>query len=379
MKNNKILLSVADINGYEQKFIKEAFDTNWITTAGPHLEKFEKEIQSYLHTNKSVVALSSGTAAIHLGLIQLGIKPGDEVICQDFTFAASINPVKYLNAVPVLVDSEEQTWNICPNLLESAIKDRIKKTGRKPKAIIIVHIYGMPAKMEEIMQIARLYDIPLFEDAAEALGSFFYTKNNKKYCGTLGNYACFSFNGNKIITTAGGGALICPSSKEAEHVKFLALQAKDDAPYYQHSELGYNYRLSNINAAIGCGQIKSLNEFIKKRREINQIYRNELSEISDLSFQNEPPGTFSNYWLTTILLDSHSTKEKIRLSLETKNIESRSLWKPMHMQPLYNNSLYYGNNVNEKLFDRGLCLPSGSGLKKNDILKVCETIKSIYK
>jgi len=377
--NKKIWLSLAHMGGREQDFIKEAFDTNWVVPLGPNVNGFEEALVNYIGENKKVVALSAGTAAIHLALIQLGVKSGDEVICQSFTFSASANPIKYLGANPVFIDSEPDTWNMDPVLLENAIIDRIKQTGKKPKAIIPVHLYGMPAKMDEIMKISIHYDIPLMEDAAEALGSEY----NLQKCGTFGEFACLSFNGNKIITTSGGGALVCTSESEAKKTIFYATQARDNATHYQHSEIGYNYRLSNICAGIGRGQMLVLQDHVNNRRANNEFYRKELSSIKGISFQTEPDERFhSNYWLTTILVDSTKTEgktnEDLRLALESENIESRLLWKPMHLQPVFADCPFYGNGTSEKLFNEGLCLPSSSILSTIDLQRVVAVIKQLF-
>jgi dTDP-4-amino-4,6-dideoxygalactose transaminase len=378
MADNQIWLSLAHIGGYEQDFIQEAFDTNWVAPLGPNVDAFEKDLETFLGERKYSVALNTGTAAIHLGLLQLGVGMGDEVICQSFTFVASVNPVNYLGAKPVFVDSEPDTWNISPFFLEEAIKDRIKITGKKPKAIIPIHLYGMPAKMDEILKIAEKYEIPVLEDAAEALGSMYRGKK----CGVFGKFAVLSFNGNKIITTSGGGALICSTKEQAEKTKFYAAQARDDAPYYQHSETGYNYRMSNICAGIGRGQMKVLSQRVEQRRKNNRFYRQQLSGIESIRFQTEPNSDFySNYWLTNILVDPEKTggitKEDLRLGLEAVNIESRPLWKPMHLQPLFKNSPYYGDGTSEGLYENGLCLPSGSILTERDLARVTENIFSL--
>jgi len=377
--NKKIWLSLAHMGGREQDFIKEAFDTNWVVPLGPNVDAFENSLVNFIGENKKVVALSAGTAAIHLALIQLGVAPGDEVICQSFTFSASANPICYLGAMPVFVGSEHDTWNMDPVLLEQAIVDRIKQTGKKPKAIIPVHLYGMPAKMNEIVEIASRYDIPILEDAAEALGSEF---NNQK-CGTFGVFACLSFNGNKIITTSGGGALVCSTEQEAVKTKFYATQSRDDAPHYQHSEIGYNYRMSNICAGIGRGQMLVLQDHINKRRANNAFYRQELASIKGISFQTEPDERFhSNYWLTAILVDPKltggKTREDLRLALDAAEIESRPLWKPMHLQPVFAHCPYYGNGTSEKLFQEGLCIPSSSILMDEDLKRVVDVIKGFF-
>ena len=373
-KNPKILLSIAHMGGHEQRFIQEAFDTNWVVPLGPNVDGFENDLGEYLGGSKLIVALSSGTAAIHLGLIQFGVQPGDEIICQSFTFSASANPIKYLGANPVFIDSEPDTWNMNPVLLEKAINDRFHITGKKPKAIIPVHLYGMPAKMEEIIKLASQYDIPVLEDAAEALGS----KYKGKFCGTFGEFACLSFNGNKIITTSGGGALVCSTQNEAEKTKFLATQARDKAPHYQHSEIGYNYRLSNICAGIGRGQMLVLNDHVAARRVVNSKYRKLLENVPGISFQSNPNSDFeSNMWLTSILIDPEKagfTREELRLAMEDANIETRPLWKPMHLQPVFEKYPFYGNGTSEKLFDNGLCLPSHPTLSNDDIERVVGVI-----
>lgn len=374
--NKKIWLSLAHMGGKEQEYIKEAFDTNWVVPLGPNVDTFEISLENFLRENKKVVALSAGTAALHLALVMLGVKAGDEVICQSFTFAASANPVCYLGATPIFVDSEKDTWNMCPIQLELAIKDRISK-GKKPKAIIPVHLYGMPSKMHEITKIAECYNIPIIEDAAEALGS----RYNGQECGTFGQLGVLSFNGNKIITTSGGGALVCNSTEEAQLCKFYATQARDNAPHYQHSKIGYNYRMSNICAGIGRGQMLVLEEHIKRRQEIHNLYVEGLKTVEGISFQQNPSSLFeSNYWLTSILLDPLKIKknrEELRIALDKENIETRPLWKPMHLQPIFNDVPYYGTNVCETLFDQGICLPSGSILNNADITRVITAIKTI--
>jgi dTDP-4-amino-4,6-dideoxygalactose transaminase len=371
-----IYLSLAKMSGEEQKYIQEAFDTNWVAPLGPNVIAFEKSLTNFIGANKYVTALSSGTAAIHLALIQLGVSRGDEVICQSFTFAASANPIAYLGATPVFVDSENETWNMNPRFLEDAIKDRIAKTGKKPKAIIPVHLYGMPAKIDEILEIANRYEIPVLEDAAEALGSEY--KGRK--CGTFGEFACLSFNGNKIMTTSGGGALVSSTEEENNKTLFLATQARDDAPHYQHSQIGYNYRLSNVSAGIGRGQMVALNDFIARRREINALYKELLSDVKGISFLENPSSDFnSNYWLTCVLIVPKIigfTREDLRLAMENVKIETRPLWKPMHLQPVFADAPFYGDGTSERLFDLGLCLPSGAVLTDDDIKKVVEVIKN---
>lgn len=374
--NNRIWLSLAHMSGREQDFIKEAFDTNWVVPLGPNVDAFEKSLAEYLGEDCCVTALSSGTAALHLGLVLLGVKSGDEVICQSFTFAASANPISYLEAKPVFVDSEIDTWNMDPILLEEAIKDRLRKTGCVPKAIIPVHLYGMPAKMKEIVEIANRYDIPILEDAAEALGS----ELDGKKCGTFGELAALSFNGNKMITTSGGGALVCRTEEEANLTKFYATQARDEAPHYQHSHIGYNYRMSNICAGIGRGQMFVLDDHIARRRAIHGLYTELLKDTPGITvMQNPDKDTNSNFWLTCILVNpkvAGKTREDIRLKLDSENIETRPLWKPMHLQPIFRDSPFYGNGTSERLFDIGLCLPSGSTLSDEDIHRVVEMIKS---
>jgi dTDP-4-amino-4,6-dideoxygalactose transaminase len=373
----KIWLSSPHMGGAEQKFVKEAFDTNWIAPLGPNVDGFEEDIVSFLNEDVYSAALSSGTAALHLGLILLGVQPGDEVICQSFTFSASANPIVYLGATPVFVDSETDTWNMSPDFLREAIKDRLAK-GKKPKAIIPVHLYGMPAKMDEILSIAAEYQIPVLEDAAEALGASI----NGKLCGTYGEIAALSFNGNKIITTSGGGALIGADKYIVDKARFLSTQARDAAPYYQHSQIGYNYRMSNICASIGRGQIEVLAERIVQRRNIYEQYRQKLEDRPGISFLNEPEGYFSNRWLTTILIDEKKTGftyQELVLAFEQENIESRPLWKPMHLQPVFSGSPYYGDNVSEKLFKSGLCLPSGSNLTEHDLIRIWSVLDYIFK
>ena len=372
----RILLSLAQMGGGEQKYIQEAFDTNWIVPLGPNVNGFENDLKKFLGQNRSVVALSAGTAAIHLGLLQLGIGEGDEVICQSFTFAASANPIKYLGAKPIFVDSEEDTWNISPEWLEKAIIYRKSATGKYPKAIIPVHLYGMPAKMDAICAIANKYNIPIMEDAAEAIGSTF--KNRQ--CGTFGEFGALSFNGNKMITTSGGGALICRTEEEAKQTMFFATQARENRPYYYHEHIGYNYRMSNICAGIGRGQMEVLDHHIARRRAIHTLYTELLAECDGISVKQNPSTDFdSNFWLTCIEVDptkcNDKTADDIRLHLESHNIESRLLWRPMHMQPIFEGCPYYGDNVSEKIFERGLCLPSGSSLTDEQIIYVINSIK----
>lgn len=381
---SKIWLSLAHMGGREQEFIQEAFDTNWVVPLGPNVNAFEKALRDFLIGNgklkvenegKQVVALSAGTAALHLGLILLGIGEGDEVICQSFTFSASANPIAYQGATPVFVDSEEDTWNMDPVLLEEAIKDRLEKTGRLPKAIIPVHLYGMPGKLDEILEVAGRYNIPVLEDSAEALGSEY--KGRK--CGTFGEYAALSFNGNKIITTSGGGALVCPSEERAKRALFYATQAREQAPHYQHEKIGYNYRMSNICAGIGRGQMFVLEEHVARRREIHDLYVKLLDGVKGVKVMCQPEGGDfnSNYWLTCITVDQEEagfTREDVRLALDGDNIESRPLWKPMHLQPVFKEAPFYGNGTSERLFEIGLCLPSGSMLTDQDIERVAKVI-----
>lgn len=355
------------MGGEELPFVQQAFETNWVSPAGPHIDAFEKELAVY-NNIEHCAALSSGTAAIHLALIILGVERGDEVLCSTFTFSGSCNPIVYVGATPVFVDSELETWNIDPVLLEEAIVDRIKKS-KKPKAIILVHLYGMPAKINEVMAVARKYEIPVIEDAAEAIGSTYHGQK----AGTFGDIGVFSFNGNKIITTSGGGALVSKNEEWIKKARFLATQARDPAPHYQHSEIGYNYRLSNICAGIGRGQLQVLDDRVKRRREIFEFYRANL-KMEGVSFQPEMAGSFSNRWLTTILIDPTKnqgvTREDIRLALEKENIESRPLWKPMHLQPVFEECPCFTNGKSESLFKNGLCLPSGSQLTQPVIEKV---------
>ena len=366
-KNKKpIYLSPPHMSGREMAFIEQAFQENYITTSGLNLHNFEKKLIE-ITSSKAAVALNSGTAAIHLALKILGIQAGDEVVCSSFTFVATANPILYLQAKPVFVDSEPETWNMCPEALETAIQDRIKK-GKKPKAIILVHLYGMPAKLKQILAIAQRYQIPIIEDAAEALGSTY----EKKALGSFGEIGIFSFNGNKIITTSGGGAMITNNPEYAKKALFLATQAKDPAPHYQHSEVGYNYRMSNIAASIGLGQFEVLPERVQKRRAIFKFYEESLRHYDFIHFQPEPPPCFSNRWLSCFVLtpDHALQAEKIRKALAANQIEARPLWKPLHRQPLFKACPYYGHEVAENLFQTGLCLPSGSDLTDNDLERI---------
>lgn len=370
--NSKIWLSSPHMCGKEKEFVEDAFTTNWIAPLGPNVDGFENDLETYLENDMHVAALSSGTAAIHLALILLGVQKDDEVICQSMTFSGSANPIVYQGAMPVFVDSEKETWNMSPSFLEEAIKDRIKK-GKKPKAIIPVHLYGMPCKMHEILIIANEYEIPVVEDAAEALGSMYFSKKT----GTFGTISILSFNGNKIITTSGGGAIVSNNKTYIERAKFLSTQARDPAPHYEHSHIGYNYRMSNVCAGIGRGQMTVLEERVNKKRAIYKNYQTALNNISGISFQNEPENFYSNRWLTTILIDpaktpNNITNEYLRVALEKNNIESRPLWKPMHLQPVFKDAAFYGDRTSDKLFQQGLCLPSGSNLTEEAI----ESVKS---
>ena len=421
--NNRIYLCLAHMSGQEQKYIKEAFDTNWVVPLGPNVNGFEEDLKQFVESNpngekmswaqthgKEVVALSAGTAAVHLSLIALGVQAGDEVICQSFTFCASCNPIKYLGATPVFVDSEHDTWNMDPLLLEEAIKDRINKTGRKPKAIVVVYLYGMPAKIDEILAIAQKYDIPLVEDAAEGFGS----RYKGRVCGTFGEYGVLSFNGNKMITTSGGGALICPDKEAKQNIMFYATQARESYPYYQHEQIGYNYRMSNICAGIGRGQMAVLNDHINHHKKLATLYEQLFAEVSGITFHRNPTKeTDSNYWLNTITLspelhvkgeekaytekiqgavggaagvthnalsthtgcEPNNNVEAMRMALDVAGIESRPLWKPMHLQPVYKGCPSYINGVSESLFKIGLCLPSGPCVSEEDVARIVTVIK----
>jgi len=375
--NTRIWLSSPHMGGSELKYVNEAFDTNWIAPLGPNVDKFEQSLSEYLNI-KEVAALNSGTSALHLALILLGIQRDDEVIVSTFTFSASVNPITYQGAIPVFIDSEASSWNMDPDLLESAIKDRIHN-GKLPKAIIVVHLYGMPANMQRVMEISTKYDIPIIEDAAEALGSEY----NGKKCGTFGTMGILSFNGNKIITTSGGGALVSNNSEYIKQARFLSTQARDNAPHYEHSQIGYNYRMSNVLAGIGRGQLEVLTDRIKSRRENNFFYRSELAKYNEFSFLTEPSNNyFSNFWLTTFVFNlpldqAYKKREEIRNKLNELNIESRPLWKPMHKQSVFSEYPKYLNGVSDNLFNGGLCLPSGSNLKKEELIKVINTIKEL--
>ncbi|HLR26541.1 MAG TPA: aminotransferase class I/II-fold pyridoxal phosphate-dependent enzyme [Fodinibius sp.] len=398
----RIYLSAPHMGGNELDYIQDAFKKNWIAPLGENVDGFEKDLQTYTHRSHAAV-VTSGTAALHLALILCGVEAGDEVLCQSLTFAATANPIRYQGATPVFVDSEAETWNMDPQLLEQAILDRIEQKNNpeeKPKAIIVVHLYGMPAKMGPILRVANKYNIPVIEDAAEALGSSI----DGKRCGSFGKLSALSFNGNKIITTSGGGALLGSREALISRARFLATQARDQAPHYQHSELGYNYRMSNIVAGIGRGQIKVLDKHISRRRFNHKYYFEELkgnwldpqaedqrkrigfSENNDTNgiyFLKEPEGYFSNRWLSTILINPQETggvsAEHIRLALEQENIECRPLWKPMHLQPLYQDAPYYGHGLSDTLFQHGLCLPSGSSLTTRELSKIVSCIKASLK
>ena len=378
MNNSKIWLSSPHMGGTEQQYIQEAFDANWVAPLGPNVNGLEQDLESYLGNQTHVGALSSGTAAIHLGLILLDVQAGDEVICQSMTFSASANPILYLGATPIFIDSEEQTWNICPVALEKAIKDRIQK-GKKPKAIIAVHLYGVPYQIEAVRQVADKYTIPILEDSAEALGSSY--KGQK--CGTFGDIGVLSFNGNKIITTSGGGAIVTQTAALKEKAIFYATQSRDNAPHYQHSHIGYNYRMSNICAGIGRGQMEVLDKHVALRRQMHDFYVAVFASIEGVEVFSTPNDDyFANYWLSAITIDATKTKgisaETLRLALEAENIESRPLWKPMHLQPIFSTYPYYGSNVAQNLFENGLCLPSGSNLTDKDRERISKVIKSVF-
>ena len=410
MTQKRIFLCLAHMSGQEMKFIQEAFDTNWVVPLGPNVNGFEKDLESFMGQQKRIVALSSGTAAVHLALIACGVKAGDEVIVQTFTFCASSYPITYLGAKPVFVDSESDTWNMSPELLEEAIKDRIAKTGRKPKAIVPVYLYGMPAKIDEILSVAERYDIPVVEDAAEGFGS----RYDRQMVGTFGRYGVLSFNGNKMITTSGGGALVCPDGESYNRVMYFATQARESYPYYQHTEIGYNYRMSNICAGIGRGQMTVIDEHIRHHQHIAQLYREAFKEVEGIDFHDNPDErTDSNFWLNTITIapdlkvkgqenayktivkgavggaagvvhqastahtdcEPNANVEAMRLYLDRAGIESRPLWKPMHRQPVYQDAPAYLNGVSEELFHCGLCLPSGPMVTDEDVARIIHTIK----
>lgn len=377
MNNSKIWLSSPHMGGNEQKFVNEAFDTNWVAPLGPNVTNFEIDLEKYVGENSHVAALSSGTSAIHLALILLGVEVGDEILCQSMTFSASGNPIMYMRAIPIFIDSELETWNLCPIALENAIIDRIAK-GKKPKAIIGVHLYGMPFKAKEILAISIKYDIPLIEDSAEALGSSYFGQK----CGTFGQIGILSFNGNKIITTSGGGALVAQDKSLKDKAIFLATQARDNAPHYQHSQVGYNYRMSNICAGIGRGQMEVLDKHISFRRGMHDFYIEFFSKVDGVKVLTELSNEiFSNHWLSAIVLDSvkvGKTREDLRLAFEEANIESRPLWKPLHLQPIFEKYPYYGEKVSEKLFEDGLCLPSGSNLGDQDRNRIKSVLTNFF-
>jgi len=376
MSKPKIWLSSPHMGGNELNYIHQAFDENWVAPLGPNVSGFEQDLEKYLNADVHVAALSAGTAALHLALIMLGVSHGDEVICQSFTFSASANPITYLGARPVFVDSEAETWNMCPQALEEAIKDRVSK-GKKPKAITVVHLYGMPAKMDEILEVAARYEIPVVEDAAEALGSTYKGRR----CGTLGDFGILSFNGNKIITTSGGGALVCKTAEQKQQAVFLATQARDEAPHYQHSHIGFNYRMSNIVAGIGRGQMEVLDLRVEQRRANHAFYKKIFKDMPGVALLEEPSADFfSNHWLSAVTIDAERAgfdREQLRLRFLEENIESRPLWKPMHLQPVFADSPYYGGNVAESLFDSGLCLPSGSSLTDEDRSRIAEVLTAV--
>ena len=410
MTQKRILLCLAHMSGHEMKFIQEAFDTNWVVPLGPNVNGFEKDLEQYMGQNKRVVALSAGTAAVHLALIACGVGPGDEVIVQTFTFCASSHPITYLGATPVFVDSESETWNMSPELLEETIKDRIAKTGRKPKAIIPVYLYGMPGRIEELLDVASRYDIPVIEDAAEGFGS----RYNGQMVGTFGRFGVLSFNGNKMITTSGGGALVCPDEESYNRIMYFATQARESYPYYQHTEIGYNYRMSNICAGIGRGQMMILDEHIKHHQHIAELYREAFKQVDGIEFHDNPDVKMSsNFWLNTITIapdvkvkgqenayktivkgavggaagvvhqaltahtdcEPNDNVEAMRVCLDANNIESRPLWKPMHKQPVYKEAPAYIHGVSESLFRQGLCLPSGPMVTDDDVARIVSTIK----
>lgn len=379
MNKPRIHLCLAHMSGREQQYIQEAFDSDWVAPLGPNVDAFERDLERFAGEGKFVAALSSGTSAMHLGLVLLGVGRGDEVLCQSWTFAASANPVIYQGATPVFIDSDPETWNLSPELLEEAIRDRIRRRGKSPKAIIVVHMYGMPARMDEITEIALRYGIPVLEDAAEAMGS----RYGGRQCGTFGEYGVLSFNGNKMITTSGGGALICPSEQAKRRALFFATQAREPLPYYQHEHIGYNYRMSNICAGIGRGQMTVAEEHIAHHRRLARIYAELFATTEGVDVHLNPDEKFdSNYWLNTILIDPAATGtdcETVRLHLESCNIESRPLWKPMHLQPVYKDAPFYGCGVSDSLFGRGLCLPSGPRVGEEDALTIVKEIKKCIK
>ena len=410
MERKRVYLCLAHMSGKEMDYIKEAFDTNWVVPLGPNVNGFEKDLETFVGEDKRVVALSSGTSAVHLSLIACGVGAGDEVMVQSFTFCASSNPVKYLGATPVFVDSERDTWNMDPHLLDEAIADRVAKTGRKPKAIIVVYLYGMPAKISELLAVADKWDIPVIEDAAEGFGSCY----KGQVCGTFGRYGVLSFNGNKMITTSGGGALICPDDKAWNNIMFLATQARESYPYYQHEQIGYNYRLSNVCAGIGRGQMIVVNDHIAHHRHVHDLYKKLFADVEGITVHDNVTSDIdSNFWLCTILLDEHMrvkgddavyaevvngavggaagvthaaksahtqlepnrNVEAMRIVLDKANVEARPLWKPMHRQPVYSDCPCYTNGVSESLFKCGLCLPSGPCVSDEDVMYIVDVIK----
>lgn len=410
MERKRVYLCLAHMSGKEMDYIKEAFDTNWVVPLGPNVNGFEKDLETFVGEDKRVVALSSGTSAVHLSLIACGVGAGDEVMVQSFTFCASSNPVKYLGATPVFVDSERDTWNMDPHLLDKAIADRVAKTGRKPKAIIVVYLYGMPAKISELLAVADKWDIPVIEDAAEGFGSCY----KGQVCGTFGRYGVLSFNGNKMITTSGGGALICPDDKAWNNIMFLATQARESYPYYQHEQIGYNYRLSNVCAGIGRGQMTVVNDHIAHHRHVHDLYKKLFADVEGITVHDNVTSDIdSNFWLCTILLDEHMrvkgddavyaevvngsvggaagvthaaksahtqlepnrNVEAMRIVLDKANVEARPLWKPMHRQPVYSDCPCYTNGVSESLFKCGLCLPSGPCVSDEDVMYIVDVIK----
>ena len=412
MERKRVYLCLAHMSGNEMAYIKEAFDTNWVVPLGPNVNGFENDLEQFVGEGKRVVALCSGTSAVHLSLIACGVGEGDEVMVQSFTFCASSNPVKYLGATPVFVDSERDTWNMDPQLLDEAIADRVAKTGRKPKAIIVVYLYGMPAKISELLAVADKWDIPIIEDAAEGFGS----RYKGQVCGTFGKYGVLSFNGNKMITTSGGGALICPDDHAWNNIMFLATQARESYPYYQHEQIGYNYRLSNVCAGIGRGQMTVVNDHIAHHRHVHDLYKKLLADVNGITVHDNANSDIdSNFWLCTILLDEHlrvegddavyaeivngavggaagvthaaksvhtqlepnRNVEAMRIALDKANVESRPLWKPMHCQPVYSDCPCYVNGVSESLFKCGLCLPSGPCVSDEDIVYIVDVIKRV--
>ncbi|MEC3908049.1 aminotransferase class I/II-fold pyridoxal phosphate-dependent enzyme [Tamlana sp. 2201CG12-4] len=369
LTKTKIYLSSPHMGGAELDFVNDAFSTNWIAPLGPNVDGFEEDLKYYLGDERHVAALSSGTASIHLALQLLDVSAGDEVLCQSFTFSASANPIIYQGATPIFIDSEAETWNMCPELLEIAIKDRIEK-NKKPKAIIAVHLYGMPYKANEINEVAKRYEIPVIEDSAEALGSTYFGKA----CGTLADIGILSFNGNKIITTSGGGALIVKTKAMKDKAVFLSTQARDHAPHYEHSFVGFNYRMSNVLAGIGRGQMQVIDDRVQARRKNFNFYKSNLDKFDSIELLQEPKGFCSNRWITCIKTDSYAKREAIRLALQNDDIESRPLWKPMHMQPVFKECLHFTNGISEDLFEKGLCLPSGSNLSEDDLNRIVEII-----